>query len=167
MSAELKKAVESLYAELDKINERAAELKKNINSLSALIGSPQPFSDVELSSSGNVVSVHPDQFFGKGLATAVREYLKMRGRAATPQEILTVLVAGGFEFEGGSDEKFRLRNLSISLSKNRKDFCYVKSSNAYGLWEFYPDKKRERAKNQKEETDETTEESKIEVSEQK
>lgn len=157
MSIELEKAIESLYGELENINKRAIEIKKNVNSLSALMQKTQPFTDAEMATGSSGVSVYPDQFFGKGLATAVKEYLKMRGRASTPQEILDALVAGGFEFVGGSDEKYRLRNLSISLSKNRNDFCYVKTSNAYGLWEFYPDKKRERTKNQKEETEETVE----------
>ena len=149
MSNDLSKAVEALNNELSKLFEREVEIKKTINNLSAMMGKPQPFSDVELSRVQNSMSIRPDQFFGKPLAGAVKEYLKMRGQACTPQEINDGLIAGGFEFPKDWTEKYQLRNLSISLSKNSKEFVYVKSSNAYGLWEFYPDKKRERQKAQK------------------
>lgn len=146
MSNDLSAAVESLYNELNSILERATEIKKTINNLSALMGKPQPFTDVEAASYRGGLSIRPDQFFGKSLATAVREYLKFRGQACTAQEIYEGLRTGGYEFPKDWTLKYQLRNLTISLSKNRKDFVYVKSSNAYGLWEFYPEKKRERAK---------------------
>jgi hypothetical protein len=159
MSEDLNNAVESLYAELDRVNKKAIEIKKSINSLSTLLDKPQPFTEVELASSSMGHSnIYPDQFFGKGIATAVKEYLKMRGRASTAQEIFDALISGGFEFPEEWGEKFKLRNLAISIRKNSKDFCYVKSSNAFGLWEFYPDKKRERIKNQKDEIEEIPEE---------
>ncbi|MCX6174744.1 MAG: hypothetical protein NTZ27_08355 [Ignavibacteriales bacterium] len=146
MSADLTSAIESLYAELETLTKRANEIKKNINSLSALMGKEQPFTDSEFSSIGNSANIRPDQFFGKGLATAVKEYLKMRGQAVTAKEIYDALKTGGFEFTGNKNEAIQYRNLAISLGKNSSDFVYVKSSNAYGLWEFYPDKKREKRK---------------------
>ena len=66
----------------------------------------------------------------------------MKGRAATAEEIYTTLKQGGYEFTG--DDKYQLRGVSISLGKSRNDFVYVKSSNAFGLWEFYPEKMKER-----------------------
>jgi hypothetical protein len=147
MSKELNAAVESLMVELERANLKVIEIKKTINGIRTMMGEPLQFSDQETVSaiSGNV-SIRPDQFFGKGLATAVKEYLKMRGQAVNAQEILDALKAGGFEFPSEWREKYMLRNLTISMSKNRNDFVYVKSSNAYGLWEFYPEKKKEREK---------------------
>jgi hypothetical protein len=151
MSKDLEKAVESLYSEMDGLHLRLAEIKKTINSLSALMGKNQPFADVDYSSISGNTSIRPDQFFGKGLATSVKEFLKIKGRAVTAQEIYDSLKSGGFEFPKEWKEKFQMRNLTISLSKNSNDFVYVKSSNAYGLWEFYPEKKREKGKQQKNE----------------
>lgn len=146
MSTDIQAAIESLYSEMNSLNIRMTEIKRSINSLSNLIGKPAPFNDTEFSSIAITSNMRPDQFFGKGLATAVKEYLKMKGRALTVQEIYEGLKSGGFEFTGSKEEKIQMRNLAISLSKNSNDFVYVKSSNAYGLWEFYPEKKREREK---------------------
>jgi hypothetical protein len=146
MSADLNQAISSLYAELGSVEARSLEIKKMINNLSAMLGESLPFSNVETTVGFGNQSIKPDQFFGKGLSTAVKEYLKMKNQACTAQEIFDALRAGGFEFSKDWGEKFQLRNLTISLSKNRNDFVFVKSSNAYGLWEFYPDKKRERQK---------------------
>jgi len=147
MSQHLEKAIEGVYEELAKIEEKAKELKKTINTLSAMAGKSQPFGDVEVSATYGTLSLRPDQFFGKGLSTAVKEFLRLKGRACTAQEIFEALKVGGYEFPVEWKEKFMLKNLSISLGKNRVDFVPVPSSTgegAYGLWEFYPEKKRER-----------------------
>lgn len=159
MSVELEKAVDSLYNELEKLNSRINEIKKNINSLSALMGKEQPFQESELSSINSANNIRPDQFFGKALATSVKEYLKMRGQAVPAKEIYEALKSGGFEFTGNKNEAIQSRNLAISLGKNTNDFVYVKNSNAYGLWEFYPEKKKAKEK-KKNNTDinDTTEE---------
>jgi len=152
MSADLKKAVEALTAELQTILQKAANLKRTINELSTLIGETPPYSDVDSGMITGILHIQPDQFFGKALTTAMKEYLKMKGRAATAEEIYAALRDGGFEFTG--DEKFQLRGVAVSLGKNRRDFVFVKSSNSYGLWEFYPEKAREREKASIEETEE-------------
>lgn len=144
MSTDLKKAIESLTNELQSVMEREANLKRTINELSILSGETAPYSDVGGGSVAGVVRVQSDQFFGKTLTAAIKEYLGMRRRAATAEEIYTVLKEGGFEFPG--DEKFQHRGVAVSLSKNRRDFVYIKSSNSYGLWDFYPAKLKEREK---------------------
>jgi hypothetical protein len=146
MSVELEKAIDSLYIEMENLNKRISEIKKNVNSLSALMGKDQPFTDSELLSVNLSTSIRPDQFFGKGLATAVKEYLRMRGQSVSAKEIYEGLKSGGFEFTGNKNESIQFRNLAISLGKNTNDFVYVKSSNSYGLWEFYPERKREKEK---------------------
>jgi len=151
MSNDLNRAIEGLESELATAEKRVSELKKTINNVCAMMGEPPKYSDADFISSFGAASIRPDQFFGKALTTAIREFLRMRGRAATAQEILEGLKTGGFEFPSEWGAKYLLRNLTISMSKNRNDFVYVKSSKAYGLWEFYPEKKRERQKGQKEE----------------
>jgi hypothetical protein len=152
MSADLKKAIESLTTELQTILQKEASLKRTINELSVLVGDPPPYSNIDSSIITGIIRVQPDQFFGKALTTAMKEYLRMRGRAATAEEIYTALKEGGFEFTG--DEKFWFRGVAVSLGKNRRDFVFVKSSSAYGLWEFYPEKAKEREKAQTEEPEE-------------
>lgn len=144
MSTDLSQAIDSLYAELKVVESRSAEIKKMINNLSAMIGKQPPFQNVEVSAMFGIQALRPDQFFGKALSTAVKEYLKIRNQACTAQEIYEALLTGGFEFPKEWKEKYKLRNLTISLSKNSADFVYVKSSNAYGLWEFYPERQRDR-----------------------
>lgn len=97
-------------------------------------------SDVESSLVIGKAEIRRDQFYGKGLATAVKVYIKMRGRALASQEIIEALKVSGFDFPGKWSEKFMLRNLAILLSKNRNDFVYLKHSNSFVLLEFYPDK---------------------------
>ena len=87
----------------------------------------------------------------------------MRGRACTAKEIFDALKTGGFDFPKGKAENIQFRNVTISLSKNTNDFVYVKSSNAYGLWEFYPEKKKEKTRLKKDESNdgEKTSESQV------
>lgn len=91
-------------------------------------------------------SIKPDQFFRKGLATSVKEYLKMKNGAATAKEIFDALKSGGYEFDPKLSENIQFRGLTISLGKNTNDFVFIKSNNSYGLAEFYPDKKNNRGR---------------------
>jgi len=148
MSIEITKSIESLVEELNTISKRASEIKKVINQLCALKGDSPMFQDADFIPTGGNTQILPDQYFGKGLSTAVKEYLRSKGRAAIVQEIYEALKKGGFEFPDNWKEKEQLKNLTISLSKNRYDFVIVPGAdgNAYGLWEFYPEKKREKEK---------------------
>ena len=163
MAQEFIKTIEPMVEEVNSLLRKASEIKTIINQYCAINGEPPIYTDVEFTAVGNSTSILPDQFFGKGLSTAVKEYLKGKGRAATAQEIYDVLKKGGFEFPESWKEKEQLKNLAISLSKNRYDFVLVPGleGNAYGLWEFYPEKKRmkEKKKNINETNEEKTEES--------
>src|SRR6266404_2749194 len=108
MSAELDRAIEALLEELDGLKRKEAELKESINRLSVMNGGDPKFHDVKYEGSvyaGSNLKIRPDQFFGMGVATAAKEYLKMRGGAATAQEILDALKRGGFEFPEDWQEK--------------------------------------------------------------
>ena len=145
MSKELDKAVESLSRELEALMQRASEIKKAINQIAVLNGKPAPYNDVEsVSMASGIVNLRSDQFYGKQLTTAIKEFLRMHGRAATAKEIFEALKMGGFDFPW--EDKFQLKNVAISLSKNRNDFTYIKTNNSFGLWEFYPELKAKREK---------------------
>ncbi len=124
MSESLQKAIEEMQTKLQsKLNE-AAELKKAINTLCGVMGTPPMYADVEAeSASGAIGPTRPDIYYGKHLATAVKEYLEYRKQAVKPEDILSALIQGGFDFDAiGWNDKGRLRNLAISLAKNTVTF---------------------------------------------
>lgn len=147
MSTDYRKAIETLYTDLNKLEADAMEMKKTINMLSKLIGEDIPFPNLsqELSLTQSK-TLKPDQFFGKSVGTAVKEYFNIFRKASTAEEILEFLKKGGFEFPDNWKESNYLKNLAIYLSKNNTDFVYIKNTNSYGLLDFYPEKKREREK---------------------
>lgn len=146
MAEGINKAIEELEKKLEGIMKQASDIKKAINQLLVLNDEPIRYQDTDVEIKGRI-PVAPDEFFGKPLATAVRDFLKRRGQAVPLVEIYEALKQGGFEF--GGEEKFQPRGLAISLSKNTQTFVYLKSSDSYGLLEFYPEytkKKEERRK---------------------
>jgi hypothetical protein len=138
MAEGINKAIEELEKKLEGIMRQASDIKKAINQLLALDDQPIRYEDTDVQVKGKV-SIAPVPFFGKPLATAVRDFLNLRGQAVPLTEIHKALKQGGFQFT--ENEKFQLRGLSISLSKNSQTFVFIKSSNAYGLREWYPDLK--------------------------
>jgi hypothetical protein len=147
MSADYKKAIDALYIDLNKIEAKGLEIKKTINMLSSLIGQEAPFSDLDSDFSLTQSStLKPDQFFGKSVGTAVKEYFNIFKKASTAEEVLDALKKGGFEFPDNWKESNFLKNLAIYLSRNTTDFVYIKNTNSYGLLDFYPEKKKDREK---------------------
>lgn len=154
----IERAIEELEKKLEETFKQASGIKKAINQLLILSDQPVRYPDTDAEIITGKIIISPDQFFGKGLATAVKDYLKMKRRAAPLEEIYKALKEGGYEFSG--DEKFRIRGLAISLRKNIQSFVYIKGSNSYGLVEFYREipkekKKRRRKEKVKEEESET------------
>lgn len=139
-----------------KIAPLLAEVKKlqqALNSVATIYDEPVPYPKlVENEQSAGII--HPDDFFGSSLAGAVKKYLRMKGRSASAEEILGALEQGGYEFPEDWKKKDYLKNLAISLSKNRYDLVYVKSNKTFGLPEFYPELDTTRAKNKKKSTPE-------------
>lgn len=157
MSSEYKPAINKLYVELEELEKKAIDIKKTINMLSILSGEEEPFRDVEPATISGRANLRNDQFFGKSFASAAKEYLRLKGQACTAEDILRGLEDGGFEFPKNWKPNLRLKNTAISLGKNSNDFVYVKTSNSYGLWEFYPEKIKEKEKKKNSNNDTTGE----------
>ena len=153
MSTDLDRAIESLRTELQKMSRRFVEIKKAINQILAVQGLPAEFSDLEIDETA-IGQFLPKsrQFLGKSILEAVTEYLRKSGRAASATEILDGLEKGDFEFPKDWKSKLRLKNLAIFLGSRKDDFVTfeTKEGKAYGLVEQYPEKKRERERQQKE-----------------
>lgn len=149
MKAEINAAIEKMQQRLNEVLGEALELKKAINVMRRTIGQEPLYEEAtEEIKTGNAV-LRPDQYFGMPLATAVKEVLKLFGRAVSPQEIVEQLEKGGFDFPSNwKDRKDYPRLMAISIGKNRRDFVPVPTGDGtiYGLWEFYPEKKRERGR---------------------
>jgi hypothetical protein len=103
---------------------------------------PPRFTDLNKGSRPTISTIRRDQFHGRPMATASREYLEMRGPsdkgglgAASVNEIYEALLQGGYKFETKNDLNAK-RGLREALSKNTITFRRV--GEAYGLLEWYP-----------------------------
>jgi hypothetical protein len=139
MSDALRQAVEEIHAKIKTHLDEVADLKRAANALSRIIGTDAPYSDVDADQAGAISPTRADAYYGKPLSTAAREYLVFRKQACAPEEILQGLVQGGFDFDGlGWTEPNRLRNLSISMSKNTAIFRRLPNG-MFGLKAWYQD----------------------------
>ncbi len=152
MSAHITGAIEELEKKLQEQLNEVAETKKAINVLCRQLGQQPRYADVTPESAKGGKALRRDQFYRKPLATAVREYLELRGSAATLDEIFDALKQGGFEFVG-RDDSIKKRGLQISMRKNRKLFARLKGTNTYGLWEFYGGRPRKDIAEEEEEAE--------------
>jgi len=123
-------------------------LQQALNAAATIYGEAVPYPKL-IENEQSTGSIHPDDFFGSSLAGAVKKFLRMKGRSASAEEILEALERGGYEFPEEWKKKDYLKNVAISLSKNRYDLVYLKSNKTFGLPEFYPELSSTRAKNKK------------------
>jgi len=133
--------------EIDELLSKADAKKRIVNQVSVDRGLPPRYPDAigdvaVRTSSATAGTIRRDQFHARPMATAIREYLQMRGAsdrggmgAATVNEIYSALVDGGFGFETKNDLNAK-RGLRDALSKNTVTFHRV--GDAYGLVEWYP-----------------------------
>jgi hypothetical protein len=141
-------AIERLTSEIGRRDVETSEMKRMVNKLCGFAGLPLRYPDPgpESGGGGHHDALKADQFYGKPLATAVREYLEMRGApsaggrgAATVKDIFSALKAGGFAFDTKNDDN-ALRGLRISLAKNSVTFHKLPNGQ-FGLLSWYPSAK--------------------------
>jgi hypothetical protein len=135
MAGQLEGAIQLLMEQVQVRARELAEAKKLVNGKAA--GRDPIYLDIE-----NPVedgAWRADQFYGKTAIVAIREFLEMKGRAVTLEEILDGLARGGFDFAAqGWNEELRLRSLGITIGKNSSIFH--KLPNGFiGLVKFYPE----------------------------
>jgi hypothetical protein len=142
--SKLEGAIEALLEELQIQMNQVVDTKKTINTLLRRIGKEPQFAEEAAEQIGSAsVRIRPDQYYGRALATSVQEFLENRKKstgdqACTPNEILTALEQGGFDFKAqGWKDNDRLRSLSITLGKNSK--FHRLPNGTYGLLSWYPD----------------------------
>lgn len=146
MAEHLNSAINELHAKLKEQEQSVIETKQAINLLRKMSGEDPLFTDEELNKSPQ--NIQPDQYYGKPLATAAREYLQYRKKACRADDIISGLEKGGFDFEAldwGKDDRQRLRVFSMSLAKNSTTFHRLPNG-TYGLLDWYPTKKKTKTK---------------------
>jgi len=144
-------AINVLVGKIDERMQPILEDQRTVNRLCVLSGKAPLYPDADIGRYG-ARAIKRDQFHGKPMATAVKQYLELRGSsdrgglgAATVNEIYDALIQGGYKPET-SDAEYAKRGLRIALTKNSYLFYRVSSDRAeggstYGLLEWYPNAK--------------------------
>jgi len=148
MSDHIQQTIDDALNELRARESSVIELKKLINQLCQFAHRDPMFTDkdmqIQADKSGPLV--RKNSFYGKPLATCIKEYLVARSNAnlvkeATLDEIVEALTEGSFDLRSlCKDEKDAKRVVAISLGKN---VAFHRLPNGdYGLAEWYDLKKR-------------------------
>src|ERR1039457_1334605 len=160
MSDHILKTIETAKEEISKHQEAIIGAKRLINQLCVFAGLPQEYQDAELQATGAAtVVIRRNVFFGRPLATCVREYLDMRKdkpiKEATLDEIISVLKDGGFDLKKISDDADGIkRGVAITLAKNPQ---FHKLPNGdFGLLSWYPSIKRSKEKSANDDSEDET-----------
>ena len=119
-------------------------LKIAANQLCRLAGVPDAYDVQQVALPGapedKEIKFREDEFFGKPLATSVGIYFEAREKAglerpASIDEIYDALVAGGFKFEGNTNNPDNSkRALKIALTKNTAQFVKIGEKFALKKW---------------------------------
>jgi len=137
---EFRPAIEALESKLKGLSQQVAETKRMINELCKLADVAPPYQDTTVQEQPAIGSLRADQFYGKVMTTAAREYLEMRKASnrgpAAPREIYKALVLGGFPFDT-KIETNAIAGLRQTLRKNSSIFHRLPNGE-YGLLAWYP-----------------------------
>jgi hypothetical protein len=150
MSDHILKTIEHAKTEINKHHEAIISAKRLINQLCVFAGLPQEYQDAELQVAGGAeITIRRNVFFGRPLATCVREYLDMRKdktvKEATLDEILAALKEGGFDLKKISDDTDGIkRGVAITLAKNPQ--FHRLPNGDFGLLSWYPSIRRSKEK---------------------
>ena len=150
MSDHIKATIDDLQRKLREHEGKVTDTKRLINMLCESVGMPTLYDDADTEASASTMRLRRDQFYGRGISTAMREYLEMRRAGnqgpATVNEIYEALYDGGFKFES-KDAKNAKRGIRISLTKNTSIFHRLPDGRHFGLAKWYPDIKDNGAPN--------------------
>ena len=154
-------AIEELERDIADLERQWNGLVSAVNVLRSKAGLPPrdpsgPLGGDGLSSQSSGVAqvMRPDQFYGKRLGAAAREYLEMRDAQgigpAKPREIFEALKVGGYQF-GSKDETNQMVVLRTMLRKNPRMFHKLPNG-SWGLRSWYGNIKQPKEAGQDPET---------------
>jgi len=138
--------IEHLKDQMKPLEEQLITKKKLINDLCVAAGEAPIYPDVSAPSIGTSL-VRPDQYFGRPMATVVREILERRkalNLGAIPlNDLYDAMKVGGFEFSTKDEANAKIA-VATTLGKNPA-FIKVPNTGSWGLAEWYPGAKRNKA----------------------
>jgi hypothetical protein len=144
MKEAIQPALELIQGQMKPLEEQLALKKKLINALLESVGEPPMYADVSSPSSAATLPIRGDQYFGRPMATVVREILERRkaqGSGAMPlNDLYDTMKAGGFEFSTKEEANAKTA-VATTLGKNVA-FIKVPNTGHWGLAEWYPGAKR-------------------------
>jgi len=144
------KTIADFEAKLRGAQDEVSRLKRTINDLCGMAGLPARYAIADAETAvASLTTLRSDQFYGRPMATVVREYLELRKASnldppANVNEIYDGLVKGGFKFET-LNEKNAKDGLRVSLAKNTAVFHKLPNG-SWGLVDWYPNAKKRAGK---------------------
>lgn len=147
MSEHVEQTIQMVQQQVQELEQQASDKKKMVNSLCSLIGQPPIYADAAMAPAGGIRPLRADEYYGKGLASAMRMVLDRRESAnlgpASVNDIYDALVAGGCKFETKNEENAK-RGLYNALAKNSAMFHRLPNG-LWGLLAWYPGAKEPKA----------------------
>lgn len=146
MDTSTQSTISKIQTQIAALHDQIVLKKKLVNQLCELEEQPLIYSITELADSQTAsnAAFRPDQFYGRPLATAVREILERRFAAhlgaIALNELFETLKKGGYAFDNSNDQIAK-RNTAITLAKNPA-FAKVPHNGHIGLAEWYPNAKK-------------------------
>jgi hypothetical protein len=119
----IKKTIDDLKGKIAEYEREIVKKKKGINTILESFDRQPIYGDLESSVSAEAGPIHPGQFYGQPLATAVRAILTGRRLAnknagpATIAEIYDALSTGGYLFDTNEPDNAK-RGLRSTIGKN-------------------------------------------------
>lgn len=144
MDESTQKMIDKIQDQILKLEDQIITKKKLVNQLCEVDGEAPLYPDTESASSVISTTIRPDHFFGRPLATVVKEILegrKSRNKGAISlNDLFEILKSGGFQFDA-KDEQASKRGVAITIGKNPA-FLKVPNNGYIGLAEWYPNVKK-------------------------
>ncbi len=149
MSDHVMKTIEQIVDEITKAEAVLKPKKSLANQLCQMSGVAPIYPEIDDPSLTPQIVIRRNAFYGRPLATCIKEILEMRVnlpvREATIDEIFASLQQGGYDLDASGDtEVDQKRGVSIALGKNSQTFHRVASGD-YGLVEWYPNIREKRS----------------------
>lgn len=141
MNDDILNTIEVLTKRVVDKEEEANKLKKLINELCGEAGIAVRYPNIV--AAGRATAIRSDQFYGKTITTAIRNYFEQRKAAglgaATLNEIYSAVKEGGYKFESKNESNAKV-SVGNTLRKSSSIFHRLPNGQ-YGLLEWYPSAK--------------------------
>jgi hypothetical protein len=135
------KTMQMVQSQIAELEQQLCAKRRMANGLCELIGLPPAYPDTEPTANVSF-AIRGDEYYGRPLATVVKDILQKRAAASlgaiSLDELYETMLRGSFKFDAKNDGTAR-RSLAISIAKNP---AFHKVPNgSIGLAAWYPEAK--------------------------